>query len=67
MDDPRNTDNAWMETVCFHDGTGPAAFEFDAGSDATAVQWTDVSSGMELYASHRDFVRLASLRVGARW
>lgn len=71
VDDPRNTDNAWMETVCFHfhdeDGTGVSKFEFDAGSDATAVQWTDVSRDMQLYASHRDFVRLAAERVGAHW
>ncbi len=35
MDDPRNTDNAWMETVAvnFHDdkGTGLAKFKLTAG------------------------------------
>ena len=30
MDDPRNTDNAWMETVAvnFHDDTGEVFSEF---------------------------------------
>ena len=41
VDDPRNTDNAWMETVAvnFHDatGTGIGAFHLHAGDDAGAV------------------------------
>lgn len=41
VDDPRNTDNAWMETVAvnFHDnvGTGVGAFKLHAGDDAGAV------------------------------
>ena len=41
VDDPRNTDNAWMETVAmnFHDdaGTGLGAFKLHAGDDAGAV------------------------------
>ncbi|VDL99863.1 unnamed protein product [Schistocephalus solidus] len=71
VDDPRNTDNAWMETVAvnFHDeiGTGLALFPLEAGDDATAVRWTDVSSQLELYANHRYFLRLTAELHGAHW
>ncbi|VDO48003.1 unnamed protein product [Haemonchus placei] len=61
VDDPRNTDNAWMETVCvnFHDST--ALFdkvELKAGSDAAHVRWITVDSNEPLYASHEDFIAL---------
>ena len=41
MDDQRNTDDAWVETVTwhFHDETGEtlADFEFEVGSDTLSV------------------------------
>lgn len=56
VDDPRNTDNAWMETVAvnFHDenGSGVGATELQAGDDAVGVHWHDIDCRMELYASH---------------
>ena len=70
VDDPRNTDNAWMETVVFHfhDKLGVLDYaDLNAGSDAAAVKWADVSSDLELYASHRDFVKLAAKRLDAHW
>ncbi|BHF66640.1 Nudix (nucleoside diphosphate linked moiety X)-type motif 9 [Sparganum proliferum] len=71
VDDPRNTDNAWMETVAvnFHDetGTGLALFPLEAGDDASAVRWTDVSSELELYANHRDLLQLTAQLHGAHW
>ena len=71
VDDPRNTDNAWMETVAFlfHDETGDTIGKFDlkAGDDAKALKWADISQDLELYASHSDFVREAIQELGAHW
>lgn len=56
VDDPRNTDNAWMETVAvnFHDDTGEifSEFKLQAGDDAAAVRWQRVSGNIPLFASH---------------
>ncbi|XP_071942447.1 transient receptor potential cation channel subfamily M member-like 2 isoform X2 [Antedon mediterranea] len=61
VDDPRNTDNAWMETVAmnFHDDTGAAFGEFklEAGDDAQSVRWQRVSSKLPLFASHTAMLR----------
>lgn len=61
VDDPRNTDNAWMETVAvnIHDVTGKCFDKFDlkAGDDAKAVQWTAITSNLQLYASHSLFIK----------
>ncbi|CAL1535414.1 unnamed protein product [Lymnaea stagnalis] len=71
VDDPRNTDNAWMETVAmnFHDeeGTGVAKFALHAGSDAEGVKWMDVDSSLQLYASHRDFIKKTAELRKAYW
>ncbi len=60
VDDPRNTDNAWMETVCvnFHDEDGTIfdQFKLHAGDDAVGVKWVDITPDIQLYASHADFV-----------
>eukprot|EP00049_Salpingoeca_infusionum_P018205 m.356183 g.356183 ORF g.356183 m.356183 type:complete len:307 (+) comp17467_c0_seq1:756-1676(+) len=69
VDDPRNTDNAWMETTCvnFHDEAGDSAGQvaLQAGDDAGQVAWVEVTPGMQLYASHSDFVKsMYKLRVG---
>lgn len=57
VDDPRNTDNAWMETTAFHfhcnDVLG-AKLRLQAGDDAKNVKWMDVdtiTSG-NFYADH---------------
>eukprot|EP00794_Sanderia_malayensis_P003487 gene3487-3985_t len=56
VDDPRNTDNAWMETVAynFHDDTAEifGELELKAGDDAEAVRWQRVSGNIPLFASH---------------
>ncbi|XP_053375162.1 ADP-ribose pyrophosphatase, mitochondrial-like [Mercenaria mercenaria] len=71
VDDPRNTDNAWMETKAmnFHDddGTGVGAFNLHAGDDAADVKWKDIDSGLELYASHIDFIRDTAKERNAHW
>lgn len=61
VDDPRNTDNAWMETVAmnFHDDDGSifGVIQLHAGDDAGAVMWVPLDPAMKLYASHSDFIR----------
>lgn len=61
VDDPRNTDNAWMETVVqnFHDETGQitAEFKLHAGDDAGDVCWASVTPDIQLYASHSNFIQ----------
>lgn len=62
VDDPRNTDRAWMETT-----VATKLLDFDraatstpvAGSDARAARWVAVDDALydKLYASHGDFVR----------
>ena len=63
MDDPRNTDNSWMETVAvnFHDDTGSAfnKIPLKAGDDAKAVQWLEADHSLNLYASHSTFIEKA--------
>ncbi|KAL8615266.1 hypothetical protein ACOMHN_051758 [Nucella lapillus] len=71
VDDPRNTDNAWMETIAknFHDAQGDsvANFRLHAGDDAVGVQWMDLDSSMKLYASHVDFLEETARKLGAHW
>jgi ADP-ribose pyrophosphatase len=64
VDDPRNTDNAWMETTVLHKHLSAAecrAMTLQAGDDARAVNWVDVDAALlaSMYASHGDYVRLA--------
>jgi len=63
VDDPRNTDNAWMETTAFHFHCSEelgSKLPLRAGDDANDVTWLDVSVDepryVNLYASHRHWV-----------
>nr|CAH7760314.1 unnamed protein product [Callosobruchus chinensis] len=71
VDDPRNTDNAWMETVAvnFHDEDGTRAGKFDlkAGDDAQSVKWMDIDGDLKLYASHSQFIKMVVEKLGAHW
>lgn len=71
VDDPRNTDNAWMETVAcnFHDADGCAlaGVRLEAGDDAGAVRWMDVESTMQLYANHKEMVAKVAQSLQADW
>lgn len=71
VDDPRNTDNAWMETVSmnFHDesGTSVGAFPLCAGDDAVNVRWMDISKELTLYASHNDFIAKVVAKHNSHW
>ena len=66
VDDPRNTDNAWVETQVrsFHDHSDAVFRNFDlkAGDDATNVAWLDVDDGLQLYATHKDFIHMVAQR-----
>ncbi len=64
VDDPRNTDNAWMETTAKHlhlDDETAARVMLTAGSDARAVRWMPVTDEniKRLYASHEQIIRKA--------
>ncbi|XP_008328320.1 ADP-ribose pyrophosphatase, mitochondrial isoform X1 [Cynoglossus semilaevis] len=71
VDDPRNTDNAWMETVAvnFHDESGNSVSELplQAGDDAGQVQWVDLDSSLALYANHSHFLELVAKERKAHW
>eukprot|EP00299_Pterocystis_sp_00344_P013429 c6579_g1_i1.p1 GENE.c6579_g1_i1~~c6579_g1_i1.p1 ORF type:complete len:293 (+),score=49.03 c6579_g1_i1:34-912(+) len=63
VDDPRNTDNSWMETTVVHYHCAPHLAErlgLSAGDDAERAAWICIEDDNErfrnLYASHRDFV-----------
>ncbi len=60
VDDPRNTDNAWMETkaVHLHLKGDDADINLMAGDDAGKVQWMELNGNnlKSMYASHGDFV-----------
>lgn len=64
VNDPRNTDNAWMETVCVHfhitDKFLAQNLGLCAGDDAVKARWLDINDSdkdfANLYASHRDMV-----------
>lgn len=71
VDDPRNTDNAWMETVAcnFHDDKGDIVgkFELQAGDDACDLKWMDIGSELNLYASHKHFLHNVAKLRKAHW
>jgi len=70
VDDPRNTDNAWMETTVVHYHCLPHQAErlklSAGGGDTNQVSWLCIEDNNErycnLYASHRTFVDLAVKR-----
>jgi ADP-ribose pyrophosphatase len=66
VDDPRNTDNAWLETQAFHLHLPPdqaTKLHLQKGSDAAAVGWLDITAKLlaTMYASHGSFVKQAVL------
>ncbi|XP_014237368.1 putative nudix hydrolase 6 [Trichogramma pretiosum] len=71
VDDPRNTDNAWMETIVFnfHDASGKIVgnFNLQAGDDATKVKWIDIDCNLILYASHKDFIQKIVQKHASHW
>ncbi|XP_050437215.1 ADP-ribose pyrophosphatase, mitochondrial isoform X2 [Adelges cooleyi] len=71
VDDPRNTDNSWMETVAmhFHDEKGDhvGKLNLHAGDDAIGVKWIDLNRNLKLFASHISYLELVALRLNCHW
>lgn len=71
VDDPRNTDNAWMETVAmhFHDESGETVgcLNFCAGDDAVGVKWLDLNRNLTLYASHFNLIETVAKAMKCSW
>ena len=69
VDDPRNTDNSWMETTAFHfhcDRALGSKIALAAGDDAATVKWLNVDDTAHLYASHRDWVEVVARNMSER-
>ncbi len=65
VDDPRNTDDAWMETSAYWYHFGSSSHEFcqklSEGDDAAFAFWKEIDEDFvhdkyPLYASHKDLV-----------
>lgn len=71
VDDPRNTDNSWMETCAmnFHDDDSSVTNEIllEAGDDASKVKWIDIEKNLNLYANHINFIQLIVEHKKAHW
>lgn len=71
VDDPRNTDNAWIETVAlnFHDEDNNTfgQLPLTAGDDACNVRWMDADAKLNLYASHSEFIKKTVEKHDAHW
>jgi len=71
VDDPRNTDNSWMETVVmnFHDDSGLSVgnLKLKAGDDARNLKWMAIESNLTLYASHKEFIHKVAELLKAHW
>lgn len=70
VNDPRNTDNAWIETVAFnvHDENGDLdKIQLKAGDDAKNVKWIDIDNSQKLYADHAKYIYLTGKRLEAHW
>jgi len=69
IDDPRNTDNAWMESeaVNMHDETGELTkdLKLEAGDDAAKVKWVRLDRNYNLYASHEAIIQKVVKKLGA--
>ncbi|XP_029650951.1 ADP-ribose pyrophosphatase, mitochondrial isoform X2 [Octopus sinensis] len=71
VDDIRNTDNSWIETVAmnFHDdnGTSVANLALTAGDDAVSVKWLDIAQSLKLYANHKEFMKKVANDLNGSW
>lgn len=64
VEDPRNTDNAWIETIASYTLLGTNV-EVIAGDDADDTQWKPVDEALKepVYANHAKFIALALSKV----
>ena len=71
VDDPRSTDNAWIETTAYHFHCTPEIakqLKLGHGDDAAKAMWLRVDPKTEdryarLWANHRDWVDEVALRM----
>lgn len=71
VDDPRSTDNAWIETTAYHFHCTPEIakqLKLGHGTDAAKAMWLRVDPKTEdryarLWANHRDWVDEVALRM----
>jgi len=70
VDDPRNTDNSWMETAAYLYHCSPEiakALPLTAGDDAAHVKWLAIDDSdkhyRDLFASHKYFVDHAAAKL----
>ena len=68
VDDPRNTDNSWMETTAILTllNGSDALLNLTAGDDAGKVKWVNYNSSLKLFASHSLFIELAVNKLLSR-
>ena len=72
VEDPRNTDNAWMESSLFHlhlsDDSVLGQTKIRPGSDARDAEWIPITEATldNLYASHGSMVKIAISQMRAR-
>ena len=64
VQDPRNTDNAWMVTDAYHlhlSGKSGGGVRLKGGDDATSAKWTVVNRGLlrSMYANHSTLLQNA--------
>ncbi len=69
VDDPRNTDNAWMETHAYAtilNNEESRSLKLEAGDDAKDVKWMALTEENieSLYASHGELVKKAMVVLG---
>ncbi|XP_021362499.1 transient receptor potential cation channel subfamily M member 2-like isoform X2 [Mizuhopecten yessoensis] len=60
-DDPRNTDNAWLETLVFHyhdnDGSILNNFVLRAGETVESASWSTAASSLQLHGAHLFYLK----------
>lgn len=71
VDDPRNTDNAWIETavIHYHDVNGDIlkSLNLNPGDDVTKVMWIDLDHHTKLFKSHHKFINDMALKLDCHW
>lgn len=72
MEDPRATDNAWVETRISHvHATGGVLQKFhlmaSADPNVSHVSWAVAHKHMDLYAQHSSALEMVTTKLGAYW
>lgn len=71
VDDPRNTDNAWIETTVlhFHDDSGDivGSINLNAGDDASKAMWLDLDHHTKLFMCRHKFIEDIALKLCCHW